>query len=374
MTGEKVRPILALFFSFPYSLEEWTKIGIVNREIKPYKKMIEEKIIRQALLFTYGSDDFHSLENQKSSDILIIPMPKFFNFPGGKFIYSFFLPFIQFRHLEKATLFKTNQMRGSWAAVLAKLLYKKPLIVRTGYTLSLFTQHRLKKTVATLIEKFAYTFSDRAVVTSQADRQYLETTYGLKKVFVIPNYVDTDQFKPISTSKKRDIIFIGRLAKQKNLKMLLQALENTAYSLTIVGTGEEFSRLKQLASYYKLNVEFTHQVSNLELPKIIANHKIFVLPSHYEGAPKSLLEAMSVGLSCLVSNIPANAELINHKHNGYLVSISVQAFKQALDVLMSNAQLRKKLGDEARQTIINKYSLEKITTKEYALYRELVSE
>ena len=127
-------------------------------------------------------------------------------------------------------------MSGSWNAVIAKKLYKKKLIVRTGYTLSALlkkTQAKLKTAVSVFLERIAYKNADIAVVASQEDKNYICSAYRIpqQKVHVFGNYIDTDTFKPVNCEKYNDrIIFIGRLVCIKNLFNLFKAISKTDFT------------------------------------------------------------------------------------------------------------------------------------------------
>jgi len=76
-------------------------------------------------------------------------------------------------------------MDGSWTAVISKILYKKPLIVRTGYVLSVFLQKELKSTfrpkLYELVERVAYRFADIGIVSSQQAEEYISSKYGFSR-------------------------------------------------------------------------------------------------------------------------------------------------------------------------------------------------
>ena len=87
---------------------------------------------------------------------------------------------------------------------------------------------------------------------------------------------------------------------------------------------------------------------------------IFAFPSSYEGFPLSLTEAMSAGLSAIgYKNCPAVNELIKDGENGFLCEKGVDAFAQALEKLMSDEELRKKMGKAAKEDM-KQYAPEKI--------------
>ena len=100
---------------------------------------------------------------------------------------------------------------------------------------------------------------------------------------------------------------------------------------------------------------------------------VFVLPSRVEGMSNALLEAMSWGLPCAVSDIPGNAALIRHGENGLLVPVgNAQALACSVCRLLHRRDLRERLGASARRTVETRHSIQGVSRQMGALYRSLV--
>ena len=107
---------------------------------------------------------------------------------------------------------------------------------------------------------------------------------------------------------------------------------------------------------------------------IFACSDIFILPSRAEGMSNALIEAMSCGLPCIVSNIPANTQLITNGENGLVVSLDDQeALAEAIIQLTQDEDLRQKLGQAATQTVASHYSINIIAERYLAVYEQLLS-
>ena len=100
---------------------------------------------------------------------------------------------------------------------------------------------------------------------------------------------------------------------------------------------------------------------------------MFVLVSLIEGQPKVLLEAMSCGLPVIASQIPAHEEIISHNKNGILSDINPQDITQALRSVMTDPNLRQKLGKNARQTIIKHYNMHDLNRQETILLKQVAT-
>ena len=373
MERNKEKRILGLFFTKGVSVNLWEKKGLLDREKIIYEKLIEKKYFSRIFWFTYGVDD-KKYEKGLNEKIKIIPMPRFFQFKGGKTLYSFLLSFIQRKYLEQCLIYKTNQMMGSWTAIFSKWLYGKPLFLRTGYTVSLFTQQKnlLKRIEIYLIEKFGYTSADYCFVSSQLDLRYIKRKYNVKNIVCVPNFIDISKFSSFGFPPRKEIVYIGRLSGQKNLVHLIMALCETNFSLDMYGGGNLKKKLKNLVEKNNVRVLFKGSVPNSKIPKILSDYQLFILPSFYEGMPKALLEAMACGLPCIGTDVRGINEVIKHNYNGWLVKTDLKSIKQGIVKLMNDKNLRKKLGKNARKTIEEKYSLEKVLKKEIEIYDKLL--
>jgi glycosyltransferase involved in cell wall biosynthesis len=265
-------------------------------------------------------------------------------------------------------------MRGSWTSVIASLLYRKPLIVRTGYTWSRFVE-MAKKTagldiLSGLTERFSYRFAHAAIVASKGDAEYIKDKYNIapSRVNVIGNFVDTELFKPLSSSRYRDrVVFVGRLTRQKNLFSLIKAVGLMPdIALDIYSNSDEMRQeLEVLSRQCHARVGFKGKVDNDIMPQLLNSYEVFVLPSFYEGAPKALLEAMSCGLAVLGTNVEGIKEFVLHGENGWLLGgTDAESIRDGLTELLSNRSLIKRLQDNARQFIVSNFSLQSLVEKE----------
>lgn len=368
---------LGFFFTLGVSLQTWDKAGILDREIKLYN--ILAGYFNKIYFFSYGNKKELSYSSRLAKNIKVI----YKKFPAPDFIYSLLIPFLNYRLIKNCHLLKTNQMLGSWSAVLAKALFGNKLVVRTGFTwsknynqkkASIFKRIIMLNTIR-LLEKTAFFLSDLAIVTSHYDKRYLLTNYRLNgnKVRIIHNYIDTEIFKPLNEKKyKNRIVFVGRIAVEKNLPMLIEAIKGSEICLDIIGIGPLQGDILKLARETKVRVNFLGVIPNNKLPVILNKYPVFVLPSLYEGHPKSLLEAMSCGLACIGSDVSGIDEVIDDSVNGILVKTDAESIRQGILKLLNDSKLREWLGQNARKKVIDEYSLEKIIEQELWVYGQLL--
>lgn len=227
--------------------------------------------------------------------------------------------------------------------------------------------------------------------STQISEELISIGFLPDKIRSIEHGVDINVFKPssnedegrlnrekLSLSGTKNVIFVGRLAPQKRPLFLLKAWEivikeypNTR--LLIFGKGELEDELKEFCRNRGLesSVEFKGVIK--DLVPYYRSADIFVLPSHAEGVSIALLEAMSCGMAVVVSDIPGNAQVIQNGKNGLLFEMEdVNDCVRKITVLLSDEQLSQRLGNEARNTIIEKYSSDAMTKTFVSIYQELL--
>jgi glycosyltransferase involved in cell wall biosynthesis len=375
------KPILALFFTRRVSLKLWIDAGLFDREKQLYEEHLRRGYLSKVYWLTYGTDDATIANELKATgrlhpDIVVLPMARFFSGKWGCLIYSFLVPLFHRRWLKSVGIFKTNQMDGSWSAVIARWLYHKPLIVRTGYTASLFSdrQNNMKsKRNFEKMERFAYRHADIGIVASHTDKQYICSKYRIspERIEVLHNYVNTAIFRPVDCEKYEDrVIFVGRLHPQKNLFNLIEAVSVSNLTLDIYGNGELHGELQDHAKKNNAKVNFMGVVPNNILPNILNRYRYYILPSFYEGTPKTLLEAMACGLVCIGTGVDGINQIIKDGVNGYLAKgTQVNAL---IEVIKRATQLpHDSITAEGIRRVRTNFSLETIVERENEIIKKL---
>lgn len=161
-----------------------------------------------------------------------------------------------------------------------------------------------------------------------------------------------------------DLTYVGRLSREKNLEQLLQAARDTSATLRMIGSGPERDRLRARFQDLEHKVDWIGRVKNEELPDHIRSSRVFVLPSLYEGHPKSLLEAMSCGRAVLGTDVVGIQDVIQHGETGWLCKTDATSLAAGITKLLGDASLRKRLGSAARKHVAADLSLERIVELE----------
>jgi L-malate glycosyltransferase len=139
----------------------------------------------------------------------------------------------------------------------------------------------------------------------------------------------------------------------------------------ICGTGPLLQKLKDIIRNVGLEekVLFLGRIERKKLINLYKNATIYVICSVYEGLPTVLLEAMACGLPVVATNIGGNRDLISSNINGLLIPPrSPEKMAQMIQLLWNDECLRKKLGQNARETIIKRYTWDIITNDYVKLY------
>jgi glycosyltransferase involved in cell wall biosynthesis len=212
----------------------------------------------------------------------------------------------------------------------------------------------------------------------------------------MPNPVDIAEFRPAEdgeAARWRErhgipahasiAIYVGRLSQEKGLKGLLrgfaQALPHVPDALLVlVGDGPQRAELESLARELRLgpeHVRFTGRVDTQQVPFWLRSSDVFALTSPNEGFSCALAEAMAVGLASVVSDIPANRQLIDSGDHGLAVPFDDEAaIAQALLGLFRDPALRQCMGRKARQRVAENYSTTRVAERYEALFAAILPE
>lgn len=227
-------------------------------------------------------------------------------------------------------------------------------------------------------EKIAAKYADEIIVLSKGVQKYFLDTYGRKTVF-IPNGVtkpiiyNADLIKKEFGLQKDDyILYLGRLVPEKGLRYLIEAFKNvkTKKKLVIAGGSSDTDtfayELKELANEDK-RIIFTGFVQGKILSELYSNAYIYTLPSDLEGMPLSLLEAMSYGNCCLVSDIPECTDVVADKAIIFKKS-NIDDLRNKIQMTCDQKDLVNQLKGKTAAFILDKYNWSQVVENTIALY------
>ena len=228
-------------------------------------------------------------------------------------------------------------------------------------------------------EKNAAKYADEVIVLSKGVQKYFLETYGRETHF-IPNGVNRPEVREarlikdhFGLEKDSYILFLGRLVPEKGIRYLVEAFKNvkTDKKLVIAGgssdTDSFMEELKELAKGDD-QILFTGFVQGTMLDELYSNAYIYTLPSDLEGMTLSLLEAMSYGNCCLVSDIPECAEVVEDKALIFKKS-DVEDLREKLQEACDNPEMVMRMKNQAADFICEKYNWDEVVKETMKLYR-----
>ena len=216
--------------------------------------------------------------------------------------------------------------------------------------------------------------------------------YGLSpdQLVWMPNPVDTAEFVPAIDTERNQLrsqlgipvgarvaLYCGRLAPEKRLNSLLEGFALVAGQvprsmLVLVGDGPSRAELERQVQQLSLQtkIRFAGAVDPLQVSRWLKIADVFTLVSALEGFPCALAEAMSTGLASVVTDIPANRQLVKADEHGLLVPVGKPgAIAHALAHLLTDASLRTRMGQAARNSILENYATSRIAERYEILFQ-----
>lgn len=227
--------------------------------------------------------------------------------------------------------------------------------------------------LSSILENKAIEKSDIVTTVSYSHLLKLKEEHTDKEFVHVPNYVDTQLFKPLSIEKENVILYVGHLYQLKNIDSLIKAFSIVSQKmkdvkLWIVGDGPQREELEQLSKSLGLNdiVKFWGTKTGDDLVEFYNKARLHILPSKTEGLPLAPLEAMSCGTPALISNVSDAVYMVD---SNYIINdlSSKGIAEKIIDVWDGKIQ-----DIQLRKNIIDKYSKEKVINKYISIYKRLV--
>jgi glycosyltransferase involved in cell wall biosynthesis len=220
--------------------------------------------------------------------------------------------------------------------------------------------------------------SSRVIALSDGWADYLRGFAPRARVAVLPNSVPLPALPDPALREPGRILFLGRAEAAKGIDELLEATARLASRLPglrlAIGGEGDLARLRRRAADLGIagRVELLGWVGQEARDAELARASVFCLPSHAEGLPMSMLEAMAAGRAVVVSRVGGIPETIRDHDNGLLVPPrDVPALAAALAQVLEDGALRERLARRARATIEQRYSLDVVGEQLASLYHEL---
>ena len=274
-----------------------------------------------------------------------------------------------------------------WAGIVARIVGKITKIP------VIYTEHNSFDIYHPLTQFFSalnYKWQSKVLAVSEASKRSLEKRKLFKDIIYVPNGVNTNLFS--KSSKKavpelkdfiEDKTVIGTVAvfrKQKRLDIIVEVAKLAAekelpFSFLMVGDGVEMNAIKEMVEAYNLqNIHFAGLHKNpVELMNTM---DAFLITSDYEGLPVALLESMSMGIVPFCTPVGGIPNVVKDNFNGVLLTsnqpeIILEQIEK--NILFDKAHYEE-MKKEARNTIVNEYSIERMVNQLESIYNEVLNE
>lgn len=237
---------------------------------------------------------------------------------------------------------------------------------------------KLRGIIALCIEKLVSKYTSKIICVSKNDYNLAlkKGVANVSKLTQIYNFVEIPEHTTNQETEKVTILFVGRLAPPKDLSILFKAYSKLSdqaknnSNIVIVGNGSKEDFFKNEAKRVGVSnsvvwKKASHDYIGLEY---VHSH-VFVIPTHWEGFPMTILEAMSYGLPVLASSVGGVPEIVSSEV-GFLVSENAQVaeFTIALEKYILDKQARVEAGHKARLLVQEKFSKQKGLEETFAVY------
>ena len=369
----KTKNILIDFSQIPIQ-----KVGVGVYASETFKLIVNNDKFNN--YFAIIQDDDDELQKVLSGCKIIKVNSKIYRkFLFRLFLEQIYIPFI----CSKYNINIVHSLHYSFPIFLSKKIKR----IVTVHDLTFFIYPELhtfiKRYYFRFFTKLSCILSDQIICVSESTKNdLLKIIPNIKsKIDVVPLAVDIPQYKALNIKEKfninkKYILFIGTLEPRKNIVRLIKAYskieKNNEYQLVIVGKkgwfyDEIFKVVNDLSISEK--VIFTGFVTIEEKFSLISQSSIFIYPSLYEGFGLPVLEAISLGIPTITSNISSMPEVVENsaiKVNPY----SIDEIKNAINNLINNKDLRDLLSLKGKQQAL-KFSWKITADKTINVYNSI---
>ena len=237
------------------------------------------------------------------------------------------------------------------------------------------------KLILKLTEAPSVKLSHALTVVSKVQKEYIQIRYNKNSIYiptgVNPPTLETPQLiKQFGLAGNDYILFAARLVREKGVHYLLDAYNRLQTNMKLVIAGDVQHEEHYKSELYKLadgnkNIIFTGFATGKLLHELFSNCYVFVLPSEIEGLSTALLEAMSYGNCCLISDIPENREALNGFGYTFRNQDAVDLRKK-LSLLLADHEAVERYKIPARDYVLRNFSWDDIAVQFEKLYLDIL--
>lgn len=330
---------------------------------------------------------FESSISQQKSSAGDLSIQAIFHSLKSIFLYSFAIIKHQPKIVHIATAHKGSFVKHGVMVVIAKIFGRKVILAPHCSVFALLPDHSPK--IWKRWVKFITNQCDYLLVLSKEWFKF-PSQLPLNNLIYLPNAINTLEYLSIDRefsekSKSTNILFLGHISVEKGLLDLVDAIsiltQDNILNFSVDLIGESINHLEFEEIMQQIDVKKLANYINAREPEFgqkkierLKSADIFVLPSHQEGMPMTILEAMASGLPVVATSVGGIPDLIINGKNGYLVPPNDPTkLSDALKEMIQNPSLRFQIGKDNREKAKQSYDIEKYVEKLGAVYLALAN-
>jgi glycosyltransferase involved in cell wall biosynthesis len=268
--------------------------------------------------------------------------------------------------------------RAGYYVLFSRYVWRRPVIFHVhGSSFDVFVS--TESPLVRWYQSLVFDAADEIVVLSEYWKDTLSTHTDDEKLTVIPNAVDAADYTPAFDGGRPHVVTVSNQLPRKGVVEFAEAVEdlmerNLDFRVTIAGKGPLSNHSERLAATYE-NVEYLGYVSEEKKHELLGAGSIFVLPSHAEGLPIAMLEAMAAGNAIVSTTVGAIPEVIDDERGLLVEPRDADALADVLAELVADPERAAAMGEANRQAASDEYAWETVVEELLATYdRNLAAE
>lgn len=379
-----------------YLAQEMAKLAKV--EVKCFGDQQEVFTNPEVRGYPFGSDLFNSNPRRVRQALMVLHTCMLFNAA----------PII-------ADVVHCHTWYSMWGGILAKIAYGLPLVltIHSLEPLRPWKREQLGRgyDLSAWVEKTAIEMADAVIAVSESDRDEIQARYRITptQLHVIPNGIDTGQYRPVTSNRalrelgidpaRPYVLFLGRISRQKGISHFVEAIPYFLPDLQIVlcaaapdtpELAREIETAVARASELRNHIVWVRQmISRPQAIELYSHAAVFCCPSIYEPFGLINLEAMACETPVVASAVGGIKEVVVPGETGELIAFTpvsdhdpapadpaafARDLARAVNDLAADEERRKRWGQKGRQRVIELYGWDRVATRVYNIYQQVVSE
>lgn len=249
--------------------------------------------------------------------------------------------------------------RASFYVLFTSLVWRRPVILHIhGSSFDEFVTNRT--VISELVQRLVFRHADRTIVLSKYWMDIIERETCAEQIHVLPNAVEVDGYDPEFATDPIELVFVSDLIPRKGVLELLGAVEylltnGYEFEVTIAGMGELVEEVETFSEQFS-EITYRGYVSESDKREILSRGSIYVLPTHAEGLPISLLEGMAGGNAVVTTDVGSIPEVVSCKCGILVAPEDRSQLREALKQLLEDLDDVQSMAEYSRHRVEENYS------------------